>query len=470
MEEPGGDPGRSGEFVIVPSVVRLRILRLRPWVGGANRGLLQPGTLRKPPSWLILGGGRGQGWLHPSRGEAQIVEEVVCGLRLKPGTRVMGGTTVGDMKGEGFTRREFLKAGSVGLTMAAAAPNWLAAGQHSGSSLEYRVLGRTGLRVTTVSMGCGQNSAEEVLAAAVDRGVNWLDTGHSYKNGQSEQEIGRLLRGRSEKPYVSTKLRTVPVETMRSQIDLSLRRLQMDTVDCLMIHDVRSRADVLRESNMELLEETRAAGKTRFFGFSTHRNMAECVDAAVESGFYDVVLTSFNFTVGQAALVEAVARAHAAGIGVIAMKTQLGNFPDPAGGLTPHQASLKWVLEHEGIACAVPAMRDFRELDQNLAVMTQRLSYREGRALEAYAVATASLRCRDCGACESTCPHGVDIRDVRRCAMYLEGYRDPALARESYGRIAANAAPCADCRNCTVQCPTGTELQPLLRRVHASLA
>jgi predicted aldo/keto reductase-like oxidoreductase len=303
----------------------------------------------------------------------------------------------------------------------------------------------------------------------VDRGVSWLDTGHSYKNGQSEVEIGRLLRGRSEKPYVGTKLRVVPLDTMRSQIDTSLRRLQMDTVDCLMIHDVRSRADVLNESNMELLDETRRAGKVRFLGFSTHRNMAECLDAAAESGFYDVVLTSFNITVGQPPLVEAVARAHAAGIGVIAMKTQLGNFPDPGGGLTPHQASLKWVLEHEGISCAVPAMRDFRELEQNLAVMGQRLSYRDGRALEDYAVATASLRCSDCGGCEAACPHGVDVRDVRRCAMYLEGYKDPALARESYSRIASNAASCRDCVECAIRCSAGTRLQPLLSRTHAVL-
>jgi uncharacterized protein len=372
------------------------------------------------------------------------------------------------MKGDGFTRRGFLKAGAAGLAMAAA-PKWLEARQGANWSPEHRVLGRTGLRVTTVSMGCGQNSSEEVLAAAVDRGVNWLDTGHSYKNGQSEQEIGRLLRGRSEKPYVSTKLRVVPVETMRSQIETSLRRLQMDTVDCLMIHDVRSRADVMSESNMELLAETREAGKARFLGFSTHRNMAECLDAAVESGFYDVVLTSFNITVGQPPLAQAVARARAAGIGVIAMKTQLGNFPDPAGGLTPHQASLKWVLEQDGIVCAVPAMRDFRELDMNLAVMGQGLGYREGLALEKYAVATASLRCSDCGSCETACPHGVDVRDVRRCAMYLEGYRDPRLARESYSRIAANAAACRECVDCAVPCSVGTRLQPLLSRTHAAL-
>jgi len=374
------------------------------------------------------------------------------------------------MMGDRFTRRDFLKAGSAGLAMAAATPGWLAASQPIGWAPEYRVLGRTGLRVSTVSMGCGQNSGEEVIAAALDRGVNWLDTGHSYKNGQSEEEIGRALRGRSEKPNVSTKLRSVAADTMRSQIDLSLRRLQMDQVDCLMIHDVRSRADVFDEKNLEVLQQTRQAGKARFLGFSTHRNMADCLDAAVESGFYDVALTSFNINTAQRPLLDAVARAHAAGIGVIAMKTQLGDFPNPSNGLTPHQASLKWVLEQEGIVCAVPAMRDFQQLDMNLAVMGQALGYLEGRALKSYAVATAPLHCTDCGACQDRCPHGVDVRDVRRCAMYLDGYRDPALARESYRLVGANAAPCATCVDCAVQCSAGTMLQPLLSRAHHVLA
>jgi hypothetical protein len=63
------------------------------------------------------------------------------------------------MKGEGFSRRDFLKVGTAGLAVAAS-PNWLAARPGASWSPEYRVLGRTGLRVTTVSMGCGQNSSE----------------------------------------------------------------------------------------------------------------------------------------------------------------------------------------------------------------------------------------------------------------------------------------------------------------------
>ncbi len=368
-----------------------------------------------------------------------------------------------------FSRREFLKTGPAAFAVAAATPGWLSARPVGGSTLEHRVLGRTGLRVTAVSLGC-MVAPEEVIAAAVDRGVNWLDTAHSYKNGQNEGEVGRVMQGRRDQAFISTKIRSGDKQTMQSRIDTSLTRLRTDYVDNLMIHAVRTREEVFNETNLEVLHQAKEAGKTRFIGFSTHRNMAETLNAAVDAGHYDVVLTSFNFSNADPALLEAVERAHGAGIGIIAMKTQLGDFPDPQGGLTPHQAALKWVLENEHVTCAVPGTRDFQQLDQNLAIMGQHLGTSEARELERYAAATADLRCTDCGSCEGMCPHGVDVRDVRRCAMYLEGYGDPSLARENYRQVAGNARACLDCAECSVSCSAGALLQPLLSRTHMQLA
>lgn len=373
------------------------------------------------------------------------------------------------MKQGRFTRRDFLKAGSAGLAVAAV-PNWLVGQQSAAWTPEYRVLGRTGMKVTTVSMGCGSNSTEEVLAAAVDRGVNWLDTGHHYGGGRSEEMIGRVLKDRDVDVKICTKLPTSDPETMKSQIDISLQRLGRDHLDCLMIHAVRNREGVFHEDNLKVLQEAKEAGKARSIGFSTHRSMAECLEAAVEAEVYDVIITTYNIRAAPGRLAEAVTKAAAAGIGIVAMKTQLGDFPDPEGGLTPHQASLKWILEQPGIVCAVPAMQSFQQLEQNLAVMGQRLSYAEECELNRYGEATASLHCTDCGVCEDGCPHGVDVRDVRRCAMYLNGYREPALARETYRQVAANARPCADCAECAVRCSAGTQLQPLLSRAHSMLA
>jgi uncharacterized protein len=367
-----------------------------------------------------------------------------------------------------MTRRQLLKIGSGALALGVAAP-MIRAAQPRDPELEYAVLGRTGLKVTTVSLGC-MVAPEEVIAKAGDLGINWFDTANGYKGGRNEGEVGRALKGKRQQVYISTKLRKAGVQQMLADLDVSLQRLQTDYVDNLMVHALSSRQDVLEGDHLEALVRAKEAGKTRFLGFSTHSNMAECVDAAADSGFFDVLLVKFSYAASDPPLVAAVEKAAKAGIGLIAMKTQLGDFPNPGGTLTPHQAALKWVLDNPNITCAVPGTRDFQQLEQNVAVMGQRLAAWERRELERYAAETADLQCSGCGACQGLCPHGVEVADVRRCSMYLEGYRDPDLARESYRNLSVNAAPCVDCDTCVVPCTRGTALQPLMRDTHLHLA
>jgi len=365
------------------------------------------------------------------------------------------------------SRRDILKLGPAALAFGTAVP-LIRAAQGKDPALEYRTLGRTGLKVTTVSLGC-MVAPEAVIAKAGDLGINWFDTAHGYKGGQNEGEVGRAVKGKRNKVHISTKIHTASRQEMLKALDLSLQRLQTDYVDNLMAHGLSSRSEVLNEDYIGTLQEAKKAGKTRFMGFSTHSNMAECVEAAVDAKVYDILLVKFNYSAADPRLLAAVEKAAAAGIGVIAMKTQLGDFPNPGGSLTPHQAALKWVLENKSITCAVPGTRDFQQLEQNVAVMGQRLAFWEQRHLDRYAAETADLQCSGCGTCLGVCPKGVEIAEVRRCSMYLEGYRDEGLARENYRQLAADAAPCVDCDTCVVPCSRGTALQPLLSRTHLSL-
>ena len=211
-------------------------------------------------------------------------------------------------------------------------------------------------------------------------------------------------------------------------------------------------------------------GKTRFMGISTHTNMANCINAAVKAKVWDAILTRYSYKDQNDELNKAIANAKAAGVGIIAMKTQMGNFPNPEGGLTPHQAALKWVLTNKNITCAVPGMRNFAQLEQNFAIIGKRVNVVDRRRLKLYAEATAGLYCTACGACDGFCPKGVDVSQVRRCVMYLDGYKDPGLARENYRALRANAAPCIDCDECVVPCVNRVALQPVLSSAHRRLA
>jgi hypothetical protein len=374
-----------------------------------------------------------------------------------------------------WSRRNFLKLGAAVAAAGVVAPKMLAQEANEPPKLEYRMLGKTGIQVTSVAFGC-MVSPEHIIARAVDAGVNWLDTAHSYKGGRNEHEVGRVLKDRRDKAGICTKVKMGSSADMLAKLDISLERLQTDHVDLLLSHGASRPEHVTNEEHLKALQQAKESGKTRFIGVSTHSNMPAVIDALVAAKVYDAVLTRYDFQSADPekpagkALQEAVARAADAGIGVIAMKTQRGGFQNPTGGLTPFQAALKWVLDNKNISCAVPSAQDTTQLDQNLAVMGHRLGYLERRRLERFAAETASLYCTGCGLCDGVCPQGVSIPDVRRCAMYLDGYREPELARQSYREIEVNAAPCADCAVCAAQCAEGVALQPVLRDAHTRLA
>lgn len=370
-----------------------------------------------------------------------------------------------------FSRREVLKLGGTVTALGIVLPRSLLGmdlAQAGKAEVEYRVLGRTGLKVSTVSIGC-MTSPEAVIAKAFDMGINWFDTAHTYKGGRNEEEVGRALAGKRDQAYICTKLPRGSTASMLAKLDVSLKRLQTDHVDLLLAHGVSSSAGVSNDASVAALEKAKKDGKTRFIGVSTHSRMAEVIDAAVNANAYDAVLTVYNFDAPKE-LHDAIARANKAGVGIIAMKTQRGNIPSPAGGLTPHQAMLKWVLENENVACAIPAMQTFKQLEENVGVMGKRLGFIDRRRLEHYAAATAGMYCTGCAGCAGTCPRDVDIAAVRRCAMYLNGYRDEALARERYGEIASNASACLACAHCTARCVRGVSLQPVLKDAHKRLA
>jgi len=152
--------------------------------------------------------------------------------------------------------------------------------------MQYRELGRTGWKVSTVSFGAwaiggawGEVDDKESLAAldrAVDLGVNFIDTADVYGDGRSERLVSELRRRRSETIYVATKAgrRLNPHtnegynrENLTAFVERSLKNLSTDAIDLLQLHcppnEVYYRPDVF-----EVLEDLVNAGKLRYYGVS----------------------------------------------------------------------------------------------------------------------------------------------------------------------------------------------------------
>jgi aryl-alcohol dehydrogenase-like predicted oxidoreductase len=159
--------------------------------------------------------------------------------------------------------------------------------------MEYRELGRTGLRVSALGFGCGNvgglmirgapTERERAVARAIELGINYFDTAPLYGDGQSEQNLGQALRALGASVYVGTKVRLAPSDladmpgAIARSLETSLRRLGRERVDLLQLHNligtarhdraVVSARDVL-DTIVPALAKLVEQGKTRFFGIT----------------------------------------------------------------------------------------------------------------------------------------------------------------------------------------------------------
>lgn len=380
------------------------------------------------------------------------------------------------------TRRDFLKKASLGAVGAGlflggikhiSFPKSLIAAE--AGALEYRILGKTGLKVTTIGFGAMRTSEPAVIRKAVDMGINYFDTADCYMGGNNEKIVGEALKGVRDKVILATKVHNDYSRTKKSMmesIDRSLQRLQTDYIDIMQLHNKTDEAGVLDPVAIEVLADCKKAGKIRFAGVTTHENEAAVVDAAIKSKFYDMALVQYNFT-SPAEVGESFVRAAAAGLGIVAMKTQAGGYRTKAmGNLSPHQASLRWVLEDKNVATTIPSMIDYDQLNEDFAVMGTKLAWSDRKVLNRYAASIAGVYCKRCGKCAATCPNHISIPTMNRMVMYAEGYGDVRLARERFSveRGARHLEKCSSCATCTARCAHGIDIAKNLKTVRTLIA
>ncbi|MDP8263362.1 MAG: aldo/keto reductase [Candidatus Ancaeobacter aquaticus] len=341
--------------------------------------------------------------------------------------------------------------------------------------IEYRPFGKTGLNVTTISFGVMRTSEPNVIRKAVDMGINYYDTAHCYMGGNNEKILGKALKGVRDKVIIATKVHNDgnhSVESMTASIDASLKSLQTDYIDVMQLHNKTDAAGVLDSVAIEALEKCKKAGKIRFTGVTTHANETIVLDAAVKSAFYDMVLVSYNF-MSPHNVAEAIARCHKAGLGVVAMKTQNGGYETKAiGNMTPHQASLRWVLDDKNVSNAIPSMISYEQLDEDFVVMGTMLGWSDRKILNKYAKSIEGTYCRRCGKCVASCKNNTDIPTLNRVLMYKEGYGDLRLARENYDLYngAQHSAKCLTCSECVARCEYGIDIGKNMKKVQSLFA
>jgi predicted aldo/keto reductase-like oxidoreductase len=291
-------------------------------------------------------------------------------------------------------RRDALKTlAAIALTSSAHEASGNQANDAKSGDMIYRVLGRTGEKVSAIGLGGHhigrpKDAAEgiRVIRSAVDRGINFMDNCWDYHDGESERRMGDALRdGYRKRVFLMTKFDGRTKASTATQIDESLKRLQTDVIDLMQYHENIRMEDPDRffapGGPLEALLEAKKAGKIRYIGFTGHK------DPAVHARMLDVAAAhKFHFDSCQMPLNvmdahfrsferDVLPRLVREGIGVLGMKPMGDGFVLKSGAATPIEC-LHYALNlptsvvitgcesMERLNQAFDAMRTFKPMDR----------------------------------------------------------------------------------------------------------
>jgi predicted aldo/keto reductase-like oxidoreductase len=372
-------------------------------------------------------------------------------------------------------RRHFIKTSLLGIPGAGLAagtegkfPNPEA--RDAGIPLLKRTLGKTGIRVPVIGMGCEETYNPNLVNAALDRGLMMFTTSREFGNGRNERMVGKVLKGRKRDTYligtdanpdgIDHKQGLYKPETdakkFKRDMESCLVNLEMETVDIFFLPFAARRESVFFEPLLRVMEDMKREGKCRFIGIATHKFESEAIRAAADTGIYDIVMTAYNFKhPGREEIDQALAYAAGRGLGTIAMKTMAGVYWDKEKTRPINSvAALKWVVQNENIHTTVPGFTTFDQLDSDVSIMADpTLTEEEKQSLIPPAAARfRGLFCEQCGQCLAQCPASIDIPTLMRAYMYAYGYKNLEHARQAVLASGCKNNPCGTCQTCQVRC------------------
>lgn len=247
-----------------------------------------------------------------------------------------------------------------------------------------RAMGSTGLQVSIIGLGgyhlgtaSGQEEVNNMVAKALDHGINFFDNAWEYHDGMSEERVGTALKGKRDKAIVMTKVCTHgrDKQLAMKQLEESLKRLQTDHLDVWQVHEVIYYNDPEKayapDGVLEALTAAKQQGKVRFVGFTGHKNPSIHLEMLNRGFKFDTVQMPINpFDPSFRSFeLEVLPVAVKKGMAVFSMKSMSGSGePIVHGALTPTEA-LSYAMSVPGVSTTISGMDSMEVLDQNLKIL-----------------------------------------------------------------------------------------------------
>jgi predicted aldo/keto reductase-like oxidoreductase len=388
---------------------------------------------------------------------------------------------------------------------------------------EYRTLGNTGFKVSDI--GAGSIQDDGVLRASLDAGVNYIDTAEEYPG--HHRIVAKALKERDRKSiFISTKLEVKEDKSKEGFLKRArkcLEELEMDYVDCLMMH-MPEKAQVLKAEGFHAaMQQLKAEGRVRFVGVSNHgsfwfrdpeETMEKVLGAAAEDGRLEVFHLAYNFLrMDESEKVLKVCRDKKIGTAIMkstpvaiyyslkanveklekegkeihplyvdGLKRYKDKLDRAEGFIQKHKlqnaeaiqaAAVRFVLNNPNVNTVCCLVKTYDELERFLRLSGTRLSEPDKTKLDAYREGCGDLYCRHaCGVCEPACPKGVPVNTIMRYHHYYAAQRREKEAMRYYAAIPGiRAEACATCQgHCENACTYHVPVQGMLLLAHNQLS
>lgn len=363
-------------------------------------------------------------------------------------------------------------------------------------AMQYRKFGNTGVEVSALGFGAmrlpmtdpadntsiDEKEAIRMIRAAIDSGVNYVDTAYPYHGGMSEVVVGKAMQdGYREKAMIATKL---PVWMVKEEADFDrllneqLEKLQTDHVDFYLLHALsKDRFKTVKECNLlKKMEEAKRDGRIRFAGFSFHDDL-DTFKHIVDAFDWDFCQIQFNYiNLEYQAGMEGLKYAGARGLGVVIMEPLLGGklavppaqvqkvLPDTK---TPVEWALDFLWNLPEVSLMLSGMSTMQQTQDNLSyadrshvgMLSEADIQMLAKAKHIYDT-MAIVPCTKCAYC-MPCPFGLDIPKT------FEAYNQTATkgmekAKELYDTLEKKADACRKCHRCERECPQHIKISQVM--------
>ena len=308
-----------------------------------------------------------------------------------------------------------------------------------------RLLGKTNMKVNRVGFGgipiqrITQEETNKVINELIDKNVNFIDTARAYTI--SEEYIGNAIEGKREKFFIATKSMARDYESMKQDIEISLKNLKTDYIDLYQNHNLKP------EEYKTIFDENKA--------------YKALLEAKEEGEKFSTIQFPYNIIEDQAD--EVFKKANKKDIGIIVMKPLAGGAIDDA------KLAIKYILSKDYIDVVIPGMESIEQVRENVSVLQDtNITKDDELKIQEIRNIMGKRFCRRCEYC-LPCPLKINIPQNFLLEGYYARYNLKDWAKERYKSLEVKASACVECGLCETKCPYELPIREMLKEVSSKL-